>query len=122
MDFQGAEDAGGDSHAVAGGLDAVEEGLDALLQVFVVGAREAFEGVHEAGHLAEYAAGFSAEEFETVGIWCREGVSRPFGNLALLLGTGNLTFLLRHEGASGAVSVCQPDEGELGCGIDDQIL
>ena len=44
----------------------VEERLDAFLEVFVVGCWEAFDGAHQAGHLAEGAAGFSAEELEAV--------------------------------------------------------
>ena len=49
----------------------VEERLDAFLEVFVVGCWEAFDGAHQAGHLAEGAAGFSAEELQAVFIFVR---------------------------------------------------
>ena len=63
---EGGEHAGGDLDAVGDGLDVVEEGLDAFLEVFVVGCREALDGHHEAGHLAEGAAGLATKEFQTV--------------------------------------------------------
>ena len=63
---EGGQDAGGDLDAVADGLDVVEQGLDALLQILVVGCGQALDGHHQAGHVAEGAAGLAAEELETV--------------------------------------------------------
>jgi hypothetical protein len=50
----------------------IEKGLDTLLQVFVVRCREALDRAHQAGHVAEGAAGFAAEEFEAVYTMIRE--------------------------------------------------
>jgi hypothetical protein len=44
----------------------VEQGLDALLQILVIGSRQALDGHHQTGHLAEGTTGLSAEQFQGV--------------------------------------------------------
>jgi hypothetical protein len=51
---------------VADSLDVVEQGLDALLQILVIGSRQALDGHHQTGHLAEGTTGLSAEQFQGV--------------------------------------------------------
>lgn len=63
---EGGQDAGGDLDAVADGLYVVQQGLDALLQILVVGGGQALDGHHQAGHLAECTAGLAAQELETI--------------------------------------------------------
>lgn len=50
-DVEGGEDTGGDAEGVEDGGAAVKERFFVFLEVFVVSEGEAFESVHEAGHL-----------------------------------------------------------------------
>lgn len=68
-DGEGRQDAGGDLDAIADRLDVVQQRLDALLQVLVVGGGETLDGHHQAGHVAEGTTGLATQKLQAV--WSR---------------------------------------------------
>lgn len=63
---QSGQNTSGNLNAVADGLDVVEKGLDTLLQILVVGCRQALDGAHQTGHLAEGTAGLTTKQLEGI--------------------------------------------------------
>lgn len=94
-----AQHASRNLNAVRDGAHVIEHGLDALLQILVVRARDALDRHHQAGHVAECAPAFAAQQLERVGV-----------------------LLLRHQAAAGAVRVCELHKRKLSAAVHNQVL
>ena len=81
------------------GVDRVEHRLLVLLEVAVVGQRQALEGREEPGEVADEPAGLAARELGDVGV-----------------------LLLRHDARPGRVGVVERDEAELLGRPEDDLL
>ena len=93
------ERAGEDGEAEDELVVGVEDGRLVLLEVAVVGEREAFDEGEESLKVALKAGGFAAEEFERVRV-----------------------FLVGHEARAGGEGVGQGDEFEFGGAPEDEVL
>jgi hypothetical protein len=99
VDVECRQNSSSDLDRVADGLDVVDEGLDGLLEILVVGRRQALDGDVQTSHVSESATALAADQLERVGI-----------------------LLLWHERASGRVCVGQANEAELQTRVDDEIF
>ena len=77
----------------------VEERLLVLLQVAIIGHRQALEQRERGDEMADDAGGFAARQLGDVGI-----------------------LLLRHQAGAGGVGIADADETELGRGPEDKVL